>query len=57
MFLYADRNGFFYVLDRPNGQLLLGQKFVTPLTWASRIGPDGKPELLPGYLPPAEGEI
>ena len=45
--LHADRNGFFYVLDRTNGQILLAKKFINRLTWASGIGPDGRPQLLP----------
>ncbi len=57
LLLHADRNGFFYVFDRTNGHLLLGKKFVNRLTWASGIGPDGRPELLPGYIAPPEGEI
>ncbi len=47
LLLHADRNGFFYVLDRTNGQILLAKKFVERLTWASGIGPDGRPQLLP----------
>jgi glucose dehydrogenase len=47
LLLHADRNGFFYVLDRTNGQILLAEKFVKQLTWASGIGPDGRPQLLP----------
>jgi len=43
LLLHADRNGFFYVFDRTNGQLLLGEKFVRRLTWASGIGADGRP--------------
>ncbi len=33
----ADRNGFFYVLDRTNGKLLNATPFVTKITWASHI--------------------
>jgi PQQ-dependent dehydrogenase (methanol/ethanol family) len=57
LLLHADRNGFFYVFDRTDGELLFARKFVNHLTWASGIGPDGRPQLLPGYLPPPEGEI
>lgn len=57
LLLHADRNGFFYVFDRTNGRLLLARKFVNRLTWASGIGPDGRPQLLPGYLPPLEGGV
>jgi len=51
----ANRNGFFYVLDRTNGELLLASPFVKKLTWASGIGPDGRPQLLPGAVPTPEG--
>ena len=47
LLLHADRNGFFYVLDRTNGQLLLAEKFVRRLTWASGIGADGRPIRIP----------
>jgi alcohol dehydrogenase (cytochrome c) len=43
LLLQANRNGFFYVLDRTNGKLLLGKPFVKKLTWASEIGPKGRP--------------
>ncbi|MBI3150261.1 MAG: PQQ-dependent methanol/ethanol family dehydrogenase [Betaproteobacteria bacterium] len=33
----ADRNGFFYVLDRGNGKLLNAFPFVNKITWASSI--------------------
>ena len=33
----ADRNGFFYVLDRTNGKLLGASPFVTKQTWASHV--------------------
>jgi len=44
LMLHADRNGFFYVFDRTNGELLLTKNFVE-VTWASGIGPDGRPQL------------
>jgi PQQ-dependent dehydrogenase (methanol/ethanol family) len=47
LLLQANRNGFFYVFDRTNGQILLSEKFLKRLTWASGIGPDGRPQLLP----------
>jgi PQQ-dependent dehydrogenase (methanol/ethanol family) len=46
LLLHADKNGFFYVLDRTSGKLLLAKNFVKA-TWASDIGPDGRPHLLP----------
>jgi PQQ-dependent dehydrogenase (methanol/ethanol family) len=47
LLLHADRNGFFYVLDRTNGKVLVADKFVRRLTWATGIGPDGRPQMLP----------
>jgi PQQ-dependent dehydrogenase (methanol/ethanol family) len=47
LLLHADRNGFFYVFDRTNGERLLAEKFVRKLTWASGIGTDGRPIRIP----------
>jgi PQQ-dependent dehydrogenase (methanol/ethanol family) len=57
LLLLANRNGFFYVLDRTSGKVLLANKFVHRLTWASGVGADGRPRLTPAYLPPADGEM
>jgi PQQ-dependent dehydrogenase (methanol/ethanol family) len=43
--MVANRNGFFYVLDRRDGALLLGKPF-TATTWAREIGRDGRPIVL-----------
>jgi len=43
--MVANRNGFFYVLDRVDGELLLGKPF-TATTWAREIGADGRPIIL-----------
>jgi alcohol dehydrogenase (cytochrome c) len=51
----ANRNGFFYVLDRLSGELLLARPFVEKMTWASGIGPDGRPQILPGTAPTPQG--
>jgi PQQ-dependent dehydrogenase (methanol/ethanol family) len=45
LLLHADRNGFFYVLDRTTGELLLTKPFLRRLDWASRIGPEGRPVM------------
>jgi PQQ-dependent dehydrogenase (methanol/ethanol family) len=45
LLLHADRNGFFYVLDRTNGELLLAKTFLHRVNWATGIGPDGRPQL------------
>ena len=43
LLLHADRNGFFYVLDRTNGKVLLAKSFLRRDDWASAIAPDGRP--------------
>jgi alcohol dehydrogenase (cytochrome c) len=55
LLLQANRNGFFYVLDRTNGKLLLAKPFVKKLTWAKEIGPDGRPFKVPGKEPTEDG--
>ncbi len=50
----ANRNGFFYVLDRTDGKYLFAKAY-TEVTWASGIGADGKPIELPNSAPTAEG--
>ena len=55
LLLQANRNGFFYVLDRTDGHFLLAEPFVKNLNWASGVGPDGRPQLLPGTEPTIQG--
>ncbi len=43
--MLANRNGFFYVLDRESGKMLLGKPF-TGTNWAREIGADGRPVVL-----------
>ena len=43
--MFANRNGFFYVLDRESGKLLVGKPF-TGTKWAREIGADGRPVVL-----------
>jgi alcohol dehydrogenase (cytochrome c) len=48
----ANRNGFFYALDRTDGAFLFASP-LTRVTWAKGIGPDGRPILAgPGEAPP-----
>jgi len=55
LMLQANRNGFFYVLDRTNGELLLGKPFVNKLTWAKEIGANGRPVRNPDQEPTEKG--
>jgi len=52
----ANRNGFFYVLDRATGKLILGKPFVKT-TWAREIGADGRPIILPDTNPSEKGTM
>ncbi|HEY1340407.1 MAG TPA: PQQ-binding-like beta-propeller repeat protein [Bryobacteraceae bacterium] len=57
LLLHANRNGFFYVFDRTNGELLLAKQFIRKLTWASGIGSDGRPVKLPNQEPSPGGTL
>ena len=43
LLFHADRNGFFYVLDRTTGEVLLAKSFLRRNDWASEIAANGKP--------------
>jgi PQQ-dependent dehydrogenase (methanol/ethanol family) len=55
LLLQANRNGFFYVLDRTTGEFLLGKPFVRRMTWASGIGSNGRPLELESAKPTPGG--
>lgn len=55
LLLHANRNGFFYVLDRTNGKLLVAKPFVKHLTWAKEIDANGRPVLNANQEPTAQG--
>jgi alcohol dehydrogenase (cytochrome c) len=50
----ADRNGFFYVLDRTNGKFLRATPFVEKLNWATGVDAAGRP-ILTDRIPTAKG--
>jgi alcohol dehydrogenase (cytochrome c) len=50
----ANRNGFFYVLDRTDGKFLFGAPFAEKLNWAKGIDVNGRP-IPAGVIPTAEG--
>lgn len=39
----ADRNGFFYVLNRENGEFIRGFPFVDKVSWATGLDKNGRP--------------
>ncbi len=52
--LHANRNGFFYTLDRTNGKVLAAKPY-TKVSWATGIGTDGRPILTSGQEPSDKG--
>ena len=49
----ADRNGFFFVLDRTNGKFISATPFVTKTTWATGFDSAGRPKFVPENRPGA----
>ena len=50
----ANRNAFFYVLDRETGEFLMGKPFARQ-NWASELDAKGRPILMKNQEPSAEG--
>lgn len=51
----ADRNGYFYVLDRTNGKFIRGFPFADKITWAKGLDKDGRPIYDESNRPGAPG--
>jgi len=49
----ADRNGYFFVLDRTNGKFISATPFVTKTSWATGFDSAGKPKTVPENRPGA----
>jgi alcohol dehydrogenase (cytochrome c) len=54
--MFANRNGFYYTLDRTTGKIIVAKPYVTT-TWAKEVGQDGRPVLLPGNVPDEKGSM
>jgi alcohol dehydrogenase (cytochrome c) len=54
--MVANRNGFFYMLDRTDGTFLRAFPFARQ-TWASSIDSRGKPVEVPGQRPTPQGTL
>jgi alcohol dehydrogenase (cytochrome c) len=55
LLIQANRNGFFYVLDRTNGRFLMAKQFLKKLNWAKGIDSNGRP-ILNELVPNENGE-
>jgi alcohol dehydrogenase (cytochrome c) len=54
LLITAQRNAFYYVLDRVTGEFITGQAFAKQ-TWAKGLDDKGRPILLPNTTPTPEG--
>ncbi len=52
----ANRNAFFYLLDRATGEFLLGEPYAKQ-TWAKGLDAKGRPIVLPNTEPTIEGNL
>jgi alcohol dehydrogenase (cytochrome c) len=57
LLVQANRNGYYYVLDRTNGKFLHGTPFVKSLTWSSGLTAEGRPILVPDKEPTVQGNV
>ena len=55
LLVHPNRNGFFYVLDRTNGEFLQATPFVDKLNWAKGVDAKGRPILCPIWIPTPDG--
>ena len=54
---HADRNGYYYVLDRETGEFLHGTPFIDKLNWATGLTAKGRPIRVPGVEPTIHGNF
>jgi len=52
----ANRNAFYYLLDRETGEFLVGTPYAKQ-TWAKGLDPRGRPIVLPNTEPSVEGTL
>jgi alcohol dehydrogenase (cytochrome c) len=53
--LHANRNGFFYALDRVTGEFLRATQLIDKVTWAKGIDDKGRPIAVPNSDPTPQG--
>jgi alcohol dehydrogenase (cytochrome c) len=56
LLVQANRNGYFYVLDRTTGKFLSGWQYVKNVTWATGLDANGRPMRVPNMEPTLEGK-
>jgi len=53
--MFANRNGFYYTLDRVTGRVIVAKPFVQT-TWAKSVDAQGRPMMEAGHTPDEKGE-
>ena len=53
----ASRNGYYFLLDRTNGQHLLTRPFIDTLNWATGLNAKGQPVPNPAKYPTVDGVL
>jgi alcohol dehydrogenase (cytochrome c) len=53
---WANRNAFYYLLDRETGKFLLGTPFAKQ-TWADGLDANGRPRVRPESIPTRQGSL
>lgn len=56
LLFWANRNAFYYVLDRKTGEFLHGVEY-SKQTWAEGLDENGRPIVIPGTEPTEEGNL
>ncbi len=54
--MWANRNAFYYTLDRATGEFLVGEPYATQ-TWALGLDANGRPMRAPNTIPTYEGVV
>ena len=55
LLMHANRNGFYYILDRVTGEFLRATPYVDKLTWTKGIDAKGRPIEIPDTEPKPGG--
>jgi len=55
LLVQANRNGFYYILDRVTGEFLHAKPFVSKLDWTSGLDDKGRPKVNPDKIPTPAG--
>jgi alcohol dehydrogenase (cytochrome c) len=57
LLMQNNRNGFFFIIDRTNGEFVHGYPFIDDMNWATGLTREGRPILVPGIVPSVKGTL